>query len=121
MRSLLRVAVACVATVFALAFAAGAVGDPGDEGHADEIAVPPPGNALTGPGTSNMKLLDAVDNDGTTNSDLAFYKSWAFVGSYDRFRIVDIKNPSDLHVLSSTDCRANQGDLWSSRRATTAS
>jgi hypothetical protein len=111
MRSSLRLAVACVVTVFTLAIASGASGDPGDDNHADEIPVPPPGNPLTPPGSSNMRFLDAVDNDGTTNSDLAFYKSWAFVGSYDRFRIVDIKNPSDLRVLSSTDCRANQGDL----------
>ncbi|HEX6584737.1 MAG TPA: hypothetical protein VF056_14150 [Thermoleophilaceae bacterium] len=113
MRSLLlRLAVACIATAFLLAFAAGAGGDPGDDSHADEIGAPPPVNPLTGPGISdNMEFLDAVDSDGTINSDLAFYKSWAFVGSYDRFRIVDIKNPSDLKVLSSTNCRANQGDL----------
>jgi hypothetical protein len=110
MRSPLRLAVVCAAALFALAFVAGASGDPG-EGHADDIPVPVPGNALTPPGSSNMRFLDAVDNDGTINSDLAFYKSWAIVGSYDRFRIVDIKNPSDLKVLSSTDCRANQGDV----------
>jgi hypothetical protein len=111
MRSLLRLAVACVVTVVALAFAAGAVGDPGEDSHADEIGAPPPVNALTPPGSSNMTFLDGVDNDGTINSDLAFYKHWAFVGSYDRFRIVNIKNPSDLKVVSSTNCRANQGDL----------
>jgi len=111
MRSLLRLAVACVVTAFSLALAAGAVGDPGEDSHADEIGAPPPVNALTPPGSSNMTLLDAVDSDDTINSDLAFYKNWAFVGSYDRFRIVDIKNPSDLNVLSTTNCRANQGDL----------
>jgi hypothetical protein len=93
-----------------LVLAAVANGDPGD-GHADEIGAPPPSNPAAPAGASNMTFLDAVDNDGTINSDLAFHKSWAFVGSYDRFRIVDIKNPSDLRVLSSTECRANQGDL----------
>jgi len=111
MRSLLRLLVVCVATVFALAFAAGAVGDPGEDSHADEIGAPPPVNALTPPGSSNMRFLDAVDSDGTINSDLAFYKNRAYVGAYDRFRIVDIQDPSDLKVLSTTNCRANQGDL----------
>jgi hypothetical protein len=111
MRSLLRLAVACVAAAVMLAFVAVAGGDPGDDSHADEIGAPPPVNGLTPPGSSNMEFLDAVDNDGTINSDLAFYKSWAIVGSYDRFRIVDIKNPSDLKILSSTNCRANQGDV----------
>lgn len=111
MRSSLRLAVACVATAFALALAAAASGDPGDDGHADEIGAPPPVNPLTPPGSSGMQFLDAVDNDGTVNSDLAFYGDLAFVGSYDRFRVVDIANPSNLRVLSSTNCRANQGDL----------
>jgi hypothetical protein len=110
MRRPLRVAAALAAALLTLAMAAGASGDPGD-GHADDIPVPPPSNPPAAAGISNMQFLDAVDNDGTTNSDLAFYKDWAFVGSYDRFRIVNIKNPADLQVLSSTNCRANQGDL----------
>src|SRR5215210_5434498 len=111
MRSLLRLLVVAVATVNELAFAAGAVGAPGEDSHADEIGAPPPVNALTPPGSSNMRFLDAVDSDGTINSDLAFYKNRAYVGAYDRFRIVDIQDPSDLKVLSTTNCRANQGDL----------
>jgi hypothetical protein len=111
MRSSLRFAVACVVTALGLALGASAVADPGDDGHADEIGAPPPVNPLSPPGSSSMQLLDALDNDGTINSDLAFYGDLAFVGSYDRFRIVDISNPSNLRVLSSTSCRANQGDL----------
>jgi LVIVD repeat len=111
MRSSFRLAVACVVTALGLALVTGAVADPGDDGHADEIGAPPPVNPLTPPGSSNMQFLDAVDNDGTINSDLAFYGDLAFVGSYDRFRVVDISNPSSLRVLSTTSCRANQGDL----------
>ena len=110
MRRSLRLAAVCAAALLLLALAAVASGDPGD-GHADEIGAPPPINPAAPAGASNMTFLDAVDNDGTINSDLAFYKDWAIVGSYDRFRIVDIKNPSDLRVLSSTNCRANQGDV----------
>jgi hypothetical protein len=110
MPSPVRAVAAFAAVALALAFAAVAGGDPG-EGHADNIPVPPPSNPPAAAGASNMTFLDAVDNDGTTNSDLAFYKDWAIVGSYDRFRIVDIRRPSDLRVLSSTNCRANQGDV----------
>ncbi|HET8820294.1 MAG TPA: hypothetical protein VFM57_02025, partial [Thermoleophilaceae bacterium] len=110
MRRSLRLAAVCAAALLLLALTAVASGDPGD-GHADEIGAPPPSNTAAPAGASNMTFLDAVDNDGTINSDLAFYKDWAIVGSYDRFRIVDIKNPSDLRVLSSTNCRANQGDV----------
>jgi hypothetical protein len=101
---------ACAAALLLLALAAVASGDPGD-GHADEIGAPPPSNPAAPAGASNMTFLDAVDNDGTVNSDLAFYRHWAFVGSYDRFRIVNIKDPANLKVMSTTNCRANQGDL----------
>lgn len=111
MRSLLRLLAVCAAGLTALALSAVASGDPG-ESHADDITVPPPTYPAAPPGASpNVKFLDAVDNDGTTNSDLAFYRDLAFVGYYDGFKIVDIHNPKDLKVLSDTKCRANQGDV----------
>ena len=94
MRSTLRLLAAFAAATAALAMAAVATGDPG-EGHADDITVPPPTYPVSPPGTSpNVRLLDSVDNDGTTNSDLAFYRDLAFVGYYDGFKIVDISRPS---------------------------
>jgi LVIVD repeat len=100
-----------LAVAFALVgFAAVATADPG-EGHGDEITVPPPSLPAAPPGADGMELLDTVDRNGSINSDLAFYRDLAFVGSYDGFRIVDISNPSDLQVVSDTVCRANQGDL----------
>src|SRR5829696_472279 len=111
MRRSLRLVAASAAALLLLALAAVASGDPGDDGHADEIGAPPPSNPAAPAGASNMTFLDAVDNDGTINSDLAFYRHWAFVGSYDRFRIVNIKDPANLKVMSTTNCRANQGDL----------
>ena len=83
--------------------------DPGDY-HADEIVPPTPSLPLAKPGAENMELLDIVDNDGTC-SDLAFYGDYAYVGSYDGFKIVDIRRPGRLRELSDTPCRANQGDV----------
>jgi hypothetical protein len=99
------------ACVFAsLALAAGAVADPGEE-HQDDIPTPPPSQPNFGPGIEGMKLLDVADKDGSINSDIAFYGKRAYVGNYDGFRIINIKNPKKMVLLSDTRCRANQGDL----------
>lgn len=111
MRPTLRVAVACLTAAVALASAAISSADPGEEHGHDGIEVPPPTNPSSGPGIENMRLLDAVDNDGTINSDIAFKGNLAYVGDYGGFRIIDISNPSDMRVLSDTRCRAVQGDL----------
>ena len=109
MRLALRMSVAvglsaCLASGVALAH------DPG-EYHADEIVPPAPSLPLAEPGAENMELLDIVDNDGTVNSDLAFYGDYAYVGYYDGFKIVDISRPGRLRELSNTRCRSNQGDV----------
>jgi hypothetical protein len=93
-----------------LAAPSSGLADPG-EGHADDIPVPPPSLPKAPPGIQNMELLDVYDNDGTTNSDLAFHGDHAYAGSYDGFRIFDIRRPGRLQLLSDTRCRANQGDL----------
>src|SRR5688572_6421632 len=99
------------ATALALiAFAAGAAADPGEE-HKDDIPTPPPSQANFGPGIEGMKLLDVADKDGSINSDIAFYGKRAYVGNYDGFRIINIKKPKRMALLSDTRCRANQGDL----------
>jgi len=88
-----------------------ALADPG-EGHGhDEIPVPTPTLPNAGPGIQNMELLDVVEEDGTTNSDLAFYGNTAYVGTYDGFKVVDIRNPSRMRTLSEVRCRSVQGDL----------
>src|SRR5918995_2145787 len=79
--------------------------------HADDIEVPPPSLPNAGPGIRRMQLLDVQDNDGTINSDLAFFGKYAFAGYYDGFRIFDISNPKRLRMMSDTRCRANQGDV----------
>jgi hypothetical protein len=85
--------------------------DPGDDHGQDPIPVPEPTLPNAGPGTQNVEFLDALKEDGTTNSDLAFYGNTAYVGTYDGFRVVDIRKPSRLRLLSETRCRSNQGDL----------
>jgi len=88
-----------------------AVADPGEEHGHDGIPVPPPTLPLTPPGSSNFTFLGAADKDGTTNSDIAFHGSKAYVGNYDGFRIIDVSRPDRMNVLSDTTCRANQGDV----------
>ena len=121
MRSPLRLLAALAAAIAAFALAAVATGDPG-EGDPDDITVPPPTYPTAPAGASlNVKLLDAVDNDGTTNSDLAFYRGLAFVGYYDGFKIVDIANPKKLKVLSDTSAARTRATSRSSRPVTVAS
>lgn len=103
--------VAAVAIAALSSGGAVALADPGEEHGHDGIPVPVPTLPLTPPGSSNFTFLDAADNDGTINSDIAFYGDRAYVGTYDGFRIVDISDPSSLTVLSDTTCRANQGDV----------
>ena len=112
MRSHVRLLAVCICALAVPGLTAVAVADPG-EGHADDIPAPPITQPAAPPGISEnaVEFLDAIPNDGTTNSDLAFYGDLAYVGFYDGFRIVDISNPADLKVVSETRCRANQGDL----------
>ena len=100
-----------LAAAFVLGTGGVALADPGEDSHADEIGAPPPSLPLAPPGIENMELLDVWDNDNTINSDLAFYKNYAYVGYYDGFRIFDIRRPGRLRLLSDTRCRANQGDV----------
>ena len=48
---------------------------------------------------------------GVFNSDLAFWGDYAFQGSYDGFRIVDIKFPSRPKEVLFQPCNGNQGDI----------
>jgi hypothetical protein len=48
---------------------------------------------------------------GVFNSDLAFWGDWAFQGSYDGFRIVDITKPQRPKEVLFQPCNGNQGDI----------
>jgi hypothetical protein len=48
---------------------------------------------------------------GVFNSDLAFWGDWAFQGTYDGFRVVDINFPSRPKERLFQPCNGNQGDI----------
>ena len=48
---------------------------------------------------------------GVFNSDLAFWGDWAFQGTYDGFRIVDITKPQRPKEYLFQPCNGNQGDI----------
>jgi LVIVD repeat len=73
---------------------------------------PPPAAFDTFEYTKNMKPQGYSPRaTGITNSDLAFWGDLAFQGSYDGFRIIDIKNPKDPQEIVFQPCNGNQGDV----------
>lgn len=48
---------------------------------------------------------------GVFNSDLAFWGDYAFQGTYDGFRIVDITKPQRPKEVLFQPCNGNQGDI----------
>src|SRR5437868_2548514 len=46
-----------------------------------------------------------------TNSDLAFWGQYAFQGSYDGFRVVDISDPKNPKQVAQVNCAGTQGDV----------
>jgi hypothetical protein len=49
--------------------------------------------------------------NSATNSDLAFWGGYAFQGSYDGFRVVDISNPRAPKQVAQVNCSGTQGDV----------
>lgn len=74
-------------------------------------AGPPEMAPFAGPQYGNMALVGNSDKDGTTNSDLAFWKDLAFSGNYNGFRILNISDPKRPVVLSDYFCRGPQNDV----------
>jgi hypothetical protein len=56
---------------------------------------------------------------GVFNSDLAFWGDWAFQGTYDGFRIIDIDYPSRPKEFLFQPCNGNQGDIvvWGNNKS----
>ncbi len=46
-----------------------------------------------------------------TNSDLAFWGQYAFQGSYDGFRVIDIADPKNPKQVAQVQCAGTQGDV----------
>jgi PA domain/LVIVD repeat len=65
----------------------------------------------------NVPLENASPVDGIYNSDLAFWGKRAFQGTYEGFRIIDIKNPTrPTEIIDYAECspgttQGNQGDV----------
>ena len=65
--------------------------------------------------TWNMRLVTNVPSqgkfDGSTNSDLAFYKNFAIQGNYNGFQVWDISNPASPTLKMGYFCPASQSDV----------
>ena len=56
-------------------------------------------------------LPEPLINNANLNSDIAFWRNYAFQGAYDSFRIIDIANPNAPVEVSDTLCGQSQGDI----------
>src|SRR2546423_9771538 len=63
----------------------------------------------------NMKLVSNNPSpspfDSSTNSDLAFYKSYVIQGNYDGYQVWDISNPGHPTLKKAYSCPASQSDV----------
>src|SRR5262245_6610957 len=63
----------------------------------------------------NMRLATNVPStgrfDGSTNSDLAFYKDYAIQGNYNGYQVWDLSNPAMPVLKTSFYCPASQSDV----------
>lgn len=72
--------------------------------------------------------FDAPEGQRRISSDLAFQGGFAYQGTYDGFRVVDISAPGNPRLVSEVVCNGDQGDLvvwdrvlvrsWNTKRAT---
>ena len=67
---------------------------------------------LTPVGFSARTVPTSGTGSGFINSDLAFQGKYAYQGTYNGFRILDIENPADPKQISNyTGCTTGQGDV----------
>ena len=76
-------------------------------GAADPAALPPTSGTTS---IDGMTLVGNSDNDGTINSDLAFWGDLAYAGAYSGFRILDISRPQPREIVD-FKCNTPQGDV----------
>ncbi|MDA3646304.1 hypothetical protein LZ318_28860 [Saccharopolyspora indica] len=73
----------------------------------------PPGDDVQH--SDNVQPLANVPRQGplaeSTHTDLAFFKNYAFQGSYDGFTVYDISDPAAPKTVSQTHCPGGQGDV----------
>ena len=61
-------------------------------------------------GSRRLSLVGNADNDGTTNTDMAFHGTHAYAGTFDGFRVLDISRDRP-RVVADVRCRGPQSDL----------
>jgi len=65
-----------------------------------------------GEGTHNLRLMaNSPAPSAATQSDLAFWGNLAVAGSFDGFRLLDIRNPNKPRQVSRMLCNGGQGDV----------
>ncbi|MFC7343073.1 LVIVD repeat-containing protein [Saccharopolyspora griseoalba] len=80
---------------------------------APSSAAQPPGDDVQH--SNNVQPVANVPRQGplaeSTHSDLAFFKNYAFQGSYDGFTVYDISNPRKPETVTQVACPGGQGDV----------
>jgi len=117
----LHALVHAVALVSLAACASGG-GSGGGGGNNSTVAPTPdprvglkPGRYNAGEAQWNMRLVSnnpaPSPFDSSTNSDLAFYKSYVIQGNYDGYQVWDISNPGHPTLKKAYYCPASQSDV----------
>lgn len=79
---------------------------------AHDIEPPPPGAVTPGQGNGeNLDLVATVPAPDTVSTDLAFWGRFAYAGSFDGFRVIDISEPERPEVRADVRCPGGQGDV----------
>ena len=110
-----RIVVALYSAVFGLVLTVPALAQ-GRAAGAAPAAAPAPFPASQGIrriGHSPRSATTATGEriNSATNSDLAFWGGYAFQGSYDGFRVVDISDPRSPKQVAQVNCSGTQGDV----------
>lgn len=108
MRRSSRLSVAAVLAVGALALPAQASAHLVDDVGATH---PPTGGGAPDQHSSNMTLLRNLPAVGGTQTDLAFQGRYAYAGTVNGFRVIDISNPAGATQVAFKQCTGSQGDV----------
>lgn len=71
----------------------------------------PPGNPGAGSHSQNMQFQSTIGPTGFTNSDIAFWGRFAYVGNYGGFRVVNVSDSENPVVVANVSCFGPQNDI----------
>lgn len=101
------VLVAGLATVLA-----GGVASPVAAAHDYDNPHPgPPTQPVPAEASKDLSRIASTSSVGSTNSDLAFWGTTAYMGVYDALQVVDIADPARPRVIGQFSCHGNQNDV----------